>query len=96
MKSLKIFGKSIMAIVAIEYLIIICDLIWKYFGKQSGYYLYLIPFFFFGAFLLLPAILLVILFMPWRKEWLKLRFQLAMSFFLYLAFIWYVLYNYGE
>jgi|GEM_PF-3078938 len=96
MRELTIFGKVMMTIVTIEYLVMICDLIGKHFGIQNGFYLILIPVFFFGGMLLLPTILLMTFFMPWREEWLKLRLRLIMSFFLYLPFIYYVLYNYGE
>ena len=98
MKGLTIFWKSVKVILVIDYLLIICDLLQRYTGNKvlASIFNCTLALPFFSSVLLLPILMLVIFMMPWREEWLKLRWRLTMSFFLDLAFVWYILGNYGE
>ena len=90
-KDVTIFSKVVLAIVAIAYLILTFDL----FGAHLGDY-YWFYFFFHCCAILLPILLMVIFFMPWREDWLKLRWRLTMSFFLDLAYVIYIVIKHGS
>jgi hypothetical protein len=96
MKSSTIFTKSVMILTAIDYLIMIYELITKYYAPHPASYFFWIGPFFFCSVLLLPALLLVIFFMPWREQWLKLRWRLTLCFFLDLLFVWFMLAHYAD
>ena len=91
MKGLTVFSKAVLVIVAMAYLILIFDLLGTHLGDC-----YLFYFFFQFCALLLPILLLVIFFMPWREEWLKLRWRLTMSFFLDLAYVVCIVIKHGS
>lgn len=100
MKALSIFSRSLRVFIALEFLVLICTLS-HFFDRDYNKALTAIcpiafMIFFFGAFLLLPSLILIIFFMPWREKWLKLRLQLTIYFFLDLGFILNILMRYGE